>query len=107
MTPEEAQAVLLDKHYVPAFVEKCAELGVNFSGQEQLLTALTTAAQVKLMKQAEEEQGSTIDKAAHDMNVALFGENYRELLKSGGESEAEVDTETKDALAALAAASAE
>lgn len=62
MDPATAQAVILEGVYVPAFVEKCASLGVNFSDEDSLKTALHT---VEMLKTAEAEQSTDIVKKAH------------------------------------------
>jgi len=63
------QAILFHNVYVPAFVEKCAELGVPLDSQESLNEALETAAlvQVSLNKQS----GSVIKHANAQLKRSL------------------------------------
>jgi len=66
MDPAAAEAVILEGIYVPAFVEKCASLGVTFPDAKSLRMALET---VSTLKQAETEQSVDLVKEAH---AALF-----------------------------------
>lgn len=67
MDPATAEAVILEGIYVPAFVEKCAALGVTFPDEASLLTALET---MSMLKQAEVAESTDIVKEAH---AALLG----------------------------------
>jgi len=62
MDPATAQAVILEGIYLPAFVEKCASLGVSFPDEDSLRTALLT---VGKLKEADQKQSVDIVKAAH------------------------------------------
>lgn len=110
MTPEEAQAVLIDKLYAPAFVEKCAELGVRFGDEQELLTALNSTAQLKLLKTAsDKESGSLVQAAGRSLSVAQFGEEavktaeqqQAQLQIQSQASEQGVDAEVSEAIQAL------
>lgn len=63
MDPATAQAVILEGIYVPAFVEKCASLGVTFPDETSLQRAIGT---VTMLKQADGEKSVDLVKAAHD-----------------------------------------
>jgi hypothetical protein len=62
MDSATAEAVILEGIYVPAFVEKCASLGVTFPDEASLRTALET---VTMLKEAEAEQSVDLVKEAH------------------------------------------
>lgn len=62
MDPAVAEVVILEGIYMPAFVEKCASLGVTFRDEESLRTALET---VSMLKTAEEVESADIVKQAH------------------------------------------
>lgn len=47
MDPKQAQQVLYTKVYVPAFLQKCAELGLPISTREEAAIALENAALVR------------------------------------------------------------
>jgi hypothetical protein len=105
MDPATAQAVILEGVYVPAFVEKCASLGVNFPDENSLLTALQT---VQMLKQAEAEEESDIVKEAHDALVAASGTGEVEDAEENDEEAVEKasaiasNATIKQALATLA-----
>ena len=83
MDPATAQAVILEGVYVPAFVEKCASLGVNFPDEDSLLTALQT---VQMLKQAAAEEEVDIVKEAHDALVSASGLGGVEDVEDDGEA---------------------
>ena len=62
MDPAAAQNVLFQDVYLPAFAEKCAELGVQFSDESSLSAALET---VSMLKQASQKSSGNVVKAAH------------------------------------------
>jgi len=62
MDPAAAQAVLIQDVYVPAFVEKCAELDVQIPDEEHLTAALETVSE---LKRAEAAKSTDLVKAAH------------------------------------------
>ena len=67
MTPE--QAVLFNSVYLPAFTEKCAELGLSISDEESLSDALEIAACVKMAN--ESNSGSLLKEAKEDLKKHL------------------------------------
>ena len=70
MDPRQAQEVLTQNVYVPAFIEKCAERGVQFNSEEELIQALETVA---LLKQSQAQQSGSLIKSAHDDLCAAMG----------------------------------
>ena len=62
LDPAAAQAVLIQDVYVPAFVEKCAELDVQIPDEEHLTAALETVSE---LKKAETAKSTDLVKAAH------------------------------------------
>jgi hypothetical protein len=71
MSPEDAGAVLYQQVSVPAFCEKCAELGMPIQSEEQLQGALTIVEQ--LMKQSSTQSEALTKAAAAGLNQQ-FGE---------------------------------
>lgn len=66
---DNAQAVLFEEVYLPAFLNKCASSGLTFSDQESLQAALESVA---MLKSAEAHQKSSLAKsAAADLRTAL------------------------------------
>ena len=66
---ENAQAVLFEEIYLPAFLQKCASHGLEFPDQESLQSALESVA---MLKSAETAQKSGLAKsAAADLRTAL------------------------------------
>ena len=57
----DAQAVLFDEVYVPAFVAKCASYGLQFPDQESFQSALES---VVMLKAAEASESNSITKSA-------------------------------------------
>ena len=71
MNPDDAGAVLYQQVSVPAFCEKCAELGIPIQSEEQLQGALSIVEQ--LMKQGS-TQAENLTKAAAAGLSQQFGE---------------------------------
>ena len=109
MTSEQAQAVMLERVYAPRFIEKCAARGRNIQDPTQLTTALSTVAELKIMKQAKEAKGGDVfTKAAHALAVARYGEDAVKRAEAAHTAQAtqdqagKVQDETvKQAIAAL------
>jgi hypothetical protein len=70
MDPAAAQAVLVQDVYVPALVEKCAELGIQLPDEESLTAALET---ISMLKSAEAAKDRGLVKAAHSAIRAATG----------------------------------
>lgn len=62
MDPAAAQAVLMQDVYVPAFVEKCAELQLQIPDDDHLIKALETVSE---LKKAEAAKSTDLVKDAH------------------------------------------
>jgi hypothetical protein len=71
MDKATAEAVVLEGIYLPAFVEKCASLGVPFPDEESIRTALQTSFK---LKEAAANESTDIVKAAHAAVCAASGE---------------------------------
>ena len=84
MDPAAAQGILTDEVYVPAFVEKCAELGIKFQDEDSLTAALET---VSMLKTAEAGESSNLVKDAHAALRQASG------LKTSAEEKAEAAQE--------------
>jgi len=56
-----AQAVLFEEVYLPAFIQKCAELGQSFEDQQSLRDALESVA---MLNAADSTQKSNVVKSA-------------------------------------------
>ena len=70
LTPEQAQLVLLQDVAMPAFVEKCAALGLNFESTEQAVMGYETVRMINASAAA----GSTdLIKAAHSDLCSAMG----------------------------------
>jgi hypothetical protein len=67
MSPEEQ--VIFQDVYLPAFIDKCASLGLTFPDQESLQAALETTALIKMS--LAQNQGSAIKKANLALKEAL------------------------------------
>ena len=67
MTQE--QAVLYSQAYVPAFIEKCASLGLEFPNEQALNEALETTALVKVAMSRRSD--STIKQANRQLKAQL------------------------------------
>jgi hypothetical protein len=66
---ENAQVALFEEVYLPAFIQKCASRGLEFSDQDSLQAALESVA---MLKAAEATQKSGLAKsAASDLRTAL------------------------------------
>ena len=92
------QNVLFDEVYLPHFKRACAEKGITFDNDEDLVAGLETAAMLKMAEHQMREQGvdpkPSAKKQARDMlKVAMFGENP-EVQQEGMEN-------VKSALSAL------
>ena len=80
MEKQAATTKIYEEVYVPAFVEKCASLGINFQDQDELDAALSSAALVKQAsaeiaeKQRAQQGGSVIKEAAIALARSLQGE---------------------------------
>ena len=70
LDPAAAQAVLFEEVYLPAFAEKCAELGIQFTDQDSVTAALET---VSMLKQASQRTSVDLVKAAHAALCANVG----------------------------------
>ena len=69
LDPAGAQAVLFEDVYLPAFVEKCAALGLSFNDQASLQSALESVA---MLKSAETTETVDLTKsAAADLRSAM------------------------------------
>jgi len=109
MDPATAEAVILEGIYVPAFVEKCASLGVTFPDEDSLVQALKTSL---MLKSAEAEESTDLVKDAHDALLGVAGvespevvaemeaERYAEVEKAASVANYDV---VRQALAALRA----
>ena len=69
----EAMGHIMQEIYVPAFIKKCAEHGLQFTSEEQLKQALETTAKIEAVQAAQTGQDDPIAKAAAAMNE-LVGE---------------------------------
>jgi len=104
LDPAAAQAVLFEEVYLPAFAEKCAELGIQFTDGESVTAALET---VSMLKQSSQTQSVNLVKVAHAALCEQTGTQTPEQRKA-----AEMQTEKaanvasadriKQALASLA-----
>ncbi len=81
--PAAAQAVLFQDVYLPAFAEKCAELGVEFADEESVQAALET---VSMLKQASQKESGDLVKSAH---AALCESRGRQTPKQRKQAEAQ------------------
>ena len=108
MDQDTARAVILEGIYVPAFVEKCASRGINFSDEESLATALQT---VQMLKQAEAEESVDLVKEAHSALCGAAGMETSEEVATREAAEKQASERAgavagqdivKQALAALA-----
>ena len=108
MDPTTAQAVILEGIYLPAFVEKCASLGVTFPDEDSLRTALKT---VDMLKTAEQDQSVDLVKAAHAALCEAAGKETPDAVAAREAAEKEASEKAskaasqdvvKQALAALA-----
>ena len=70
MTPEAAQATIFENVYVPSFVKSCAERGINFETEEDLVNALESVAVVKQAMAAQNSVSPVIKQAAMDLRKA-------------------------------------
>ena len=105
----QAHAVFEREVYVPAFVEKCAELGVNLSDEESLIAALDTVRHVKTAMAA---QSVDLVKQAHsDLRAAVGEPRPEEIDAERKAAEAATKTAKQDTLrtafATLAGAAAQ
>jgi hypothetical protein len=105
----EAQAVLFQEVYLPAFAEKCAELGIQFADEDSLVAALET---VSMLKQSNQAQSNDIVKAAHAALCERSGvatPEQRKAAKTNSEKAASIAKSdvVKGALAALAQSQAQ
>jgi hypothetical protein len=105
----DAQAILFEDVYLPAFVEKCAELGLNFNDQASLQNALESVA---MLKSAEAAEGVDITKsAAADLRVAMGVPQPEDTVKAQAEqkqaSEQAKSERVRGAIEALIAAGAQ
>lgn len=75
-TPQEE--VLFKEVYLPAFMSKCAELGINFPDGDSVQDALETTA---LVKQLSQEQNSNVIKQANASLKAALGIDKMEAAK--------------------------
>ena len=67
----KSQEVLFEQVYLPIFVEKCAEKGIVFNSEEDLHSALESAAILKLAKvQSEQGSASVIKQASAALRKA-------------------------------------
>jgi len=66
-TPQEE--VLFNEVYLPAFMSKCAELGINFPDGESVNDALETTAIIKQMSQI--QSGNAIKQANAQLKASL------------------------------------
>ena len=88
---EQAQATLAQKVYLPAFLQKCAELGVKIESDQDVQSLLDIAQSVKIARlqhQAEAPQDSFLKVAADAareavspsfISAALQDQDIREL----------------------------
>lgn len=98
------QNVLFDEVYLPRFKQACAEKGITFDSDEDLVAGLETAAMLKMAEEQLREGGvdprPSAKKQARDMlKVAMFGEDP-EAQQTGMEN-------VKSALSSLISASQE
>ncbi len=114
MTKEQSQALdhIMRAHYAPAFIKRCADRGLQIEDEAHLQELLETTAQVKMAQEqmGGSEQRQVTSQAAHQLNVALHGEEKAaEIAVARQQSFAppveptELSDETKQALATLLA----
>lgn len=87
----EARETFEREVYAPAFVEKCAELGVTFPDEESFQAAIDT---VRHIKSAAATQSSNLTKAAHSDLMAAMGLERPETAVATAEA---VEKAAKDA----------
>lgn len=77
---QQLQSALFDQVYLPRFKQACAQVGIEFGNDEDLLAGLETVAMLKMAEEQMREQGidpkPSIKKEARDkLKVAIFGED--------------------------------
>lgn len=100
----QLQNVLFDDVYLPQFKQACAQQGIEFANDEELVAGLETAAMLKSAETQLREQGvdprPSPKKAARDLlKQAMFGTNP--------EQEAQGAQKVKSALSELLAVATE
>lgn len=100
---EKLQGALFDEVYLPRFKQACADVGISFDSDEDLVAGLETCAMLKMAEAGLREQGietrPSAKKQARDLlKQAMFGAE---------EQEAPASDNVKSALAELIAASTE
>lgn len=81
LTQDQAWATMMQRVYIPAFVEKmAADYGVKFDTQEQLEQALTRASQLRELHDQEQQQkqASVVDE------MTAFGGYLDDIFHSNG-----------------------
>ena len=105
----QEQQTLLTELYVPAFVQKCAELGFAINDEASLHEAMETAALVKL---ALANKNQSVIKQANASLKSLMGLNEVEAEEAKTAAQVKVSTDlganprVRQALAALLSAKA-
>lgn len=98
---QQAQQVLMEDVYIPAFVEKCAEAGLSLD-REALGTALETVA---MLKHANTHDSAGLAKsAAADLREAMGLPQPEELEKEAQRREKTAEFATDERIAAALAA---
>jgi hypothetical protein len=101
-TPQEE--VLFKEVYLPAFMSKCAELGINFPDGESVQDALETTALVKQMSQAQDsnviKQANASLKAALGVDKMEAAQKHEDLTKQATEVAAR-DQSIREAVAGI------
>ena len=105
MDSNTAQAVLLERVYVPVFIEKCAQAGINFKDEAELVAALETVASVKAAEL--EHQAAGVDtnptpiKQANVLVQGFLGANRQPPIEEQRKQAALGDTAVQEAALSL------
>jgi hypothetical protein len=98
LTPEQAEQVLLSEVILPAFVQKCAANGTQFSSIEQVQRAYQDA---QLIKAAAVNTDTTVVESAHNDLCKALGLPTEEKQAAAKPAN---DERVKQAVAVLSAA---
>jgi 2-hydroxychromene-2-carboxylate isomerase len=85
------QDVLFEQVWLPAFAEKCAELGIPASNEEELATAVENAIMAKAaLAQSNTSNAGQLHKFANERLHALWGQDTKSAEDEAMKSAAEV-----------------
>ena len=80
LTPDQGYATVVQKLYVPAFIEKLAEYDIKIETEAQLQDALARAAQLRELYNADQQKQA----AAKTDELSAFGQHLDQTLQSHG-----------------------